>query len=111
MGVVIKIFRWIFEKTATAGLILGLALAAGGLWFFLKDNVDFDEWRHDVLRTLTGERARVQSALDDVQHRLNQANAGIAADLSAHTVKFSNMHKAVRKNTVRNDTDSGRDCH
>ena len=80
MGVVIKLIRWLFEKTATAGLILGLALAAGGLWFFLKDNVDFDEWRHDVLRTLTGERARVRTALDDVQHRLDLANAGIAAE-------------------------------
>ena len=51
MGALIKIVRWFLEKTATAGLILGLSLAAGGLWLYLRDNVDFDEWRHDVIRT------------------------------------------------------------
>jgi hypothetical protein len=80
MGVLLKFFRWFFEKTATAGLILGLTLAAGGLWLFLKDNVDFDEWRHDVMRTLTGERAKVQSALEDVRLRLDRTTAAIAAE-------------------------------
>ncbi len=80
MGALIKIVRWFLEKTATAGLILGLSLAAGGLWLYLRDNVDFDEWRHDVIRTLTGERAKVQSALDDVRLRLNHTTADIAAE-------------------------------
>ena len=80
MGGVLKIFRWLLEKTATAGLILGLALAACGLWLYLQDNVDFDEWRHDVLRTLTGERAKVQSALADVRQRLDRTAAGVAAE-------------------------------
>ncbi|MDB6169231.1 MAG: hypothetical protein JWM88_2095 [Verrucomicrobia bacterium] len=80
MGVMIKIIRWLAEKAAAAGLILGLGLAASGVWLFLRDNVDFDEWRHDVMRTLTGERAKVQSALADVQRRLGQTSAGIAAE-------------------------------
>ncbi|MBS0664011.1 MAG: hypothetical protein JSR48_12165, partial [Verrucomicrobia bacterium] len=80
MGALLKIGRWFLEKTATAGLILGLALAASGLWLYLQDNVDFDEWRHDVIRTLTGERAKVQSALDDVRQRLHRTNDAIAAE-------------------------------
>jgi len=80
MGALLKITRWFFEKTAVAGLILGLGLAACGLWMFLKDNVDFDEWRHDVLRTLTGERSNYQAALNDVHHRLDRMTADIAAE-------------------------------
>ena len=80
MGALLKLVRWVLEKTATAGLILGLALAAAGLWLYLRDNVDFDEWRHDVMRTLTGERAKVQSALDDVRLRQNTTSAAIAAE-------------------------------
>ena len=80
MGVLLKFLRWLLTKTATAGLILALGLAACGLWLFLRDNVDFDEWRHDVLRTLTGERAKTQAALDDVRLRLNRTTADIAAE-------------------------------
>jgi hypothetical protein len=77
MGVLLKLTRWLFQKTATAGLIVGLGVAACGLWLFLRDNVDFDEWRHDVLRTLTGERAKIQSALTDVHLRLSRISADI----------------------------------
>ena len=80
MGVLIKLTRWLFQKAATAGLILVLGLAASGLWLFLRDNVDFDEWRHDVIRTLTGERTKIQSALGDVHQRLDRLTAGIATE-------------------------------
>lgn len=80
MGALLNLTRWLGQKAATAGLILGLALAACGLWLFLRDNVDFDEWRHDVLRTLTGERAKVQAALADVHARLGRTTADIAAE-------------------------------
>ena len=80
MAAVLKIVRWLLGKTATAGLILGLGVAASGLWLYLRDNVDFDEWRHDVIRTLTGERAKYQAALSDVQHRLDKTTADIAAE-------------------------------
>lgn len=80
MGVLIKLTRWLFQKVTTAGLILVLGLAACGLWLFLRDNVDFDEWRHDVIRALTGERTKVQSALGDVHQRLERLTAGIATE-------------------------------
>jgi hypothetical protein len=80
MAVLLKIVRWFASKAATAGLILGLALAACGTWLFLKDNVDFDEWRQDVMRTLTGERAKVVSALADVRHRMEKTSAEIASE-------------------------------
>src|ERR1035437_3018949 len=80
MGVLLKLFRWLFQKAATAGLILGLGLAACGLWLFLRDNVDFDEWRHDLLRSINGERAKVQSALGDVHQRMDRLTAEVATE-------------------------------
>ena len=43
---VLKFLRWLFQKVAAALLMVVLALAAYGLWIFLRDNVDFDLHRH-----------------------------------------------------------------
>jgi hypothetical protein len=80
MGYLIKLLRWIFEKFAAAALIVTLALAAGGLWLFLKDNIGFDQWRQDFVRALTGQRAEIRSALDDVVLRIDRLGGQIAAE-------------------------------
>lgn len=93
MGTLLNFARWLTGKTAAAVLIVGLGLAAGGLWFFLKDNVDFDEWRSDVLRTLNGERAHFRSALDDVQKRLDQ----ISGETAAEQLKAKQAEKVIKQ--------------
>jgi hypothetical protein len=75
-----RFIRWVFEKFAAAALIVGLGLVACGLWLFLKDNVDFDQWRHDLLRTVNGERAKVQAAMADVHQRMDRIAAEISAE-------------------------------
>lgn len=80
MGYLIKLVRWIFEKFAAATLIVVLALAAGGLWLFLKDNIGFDQWRQDVVRTLSGKRGEIRAALDDVVLRMDRLGGQIAAE-------------------------------
>jgi hypothetical protein len=75
-----RFLRWIFEKFAAATLIVVLALAAGGLWLFLRDNVDFDLWRQDVLRAINGQRAETRSALADVHLRMDRIAAEITAE-------------------------------
>ena len=80
MGILLNFVRWLLGKTAAAGLILALGLGAGGLWLFLKDNVGFEDWRRDVIRTITGERAHIQSALGDVEQRLARMKTEIAAE-------------------------------
>ena len=81
MGIIIKFFRWIFEKFAGATLIVVLGLAAGGLWLFLRDNVDFDldQLRQDAKRTINGERTNTRVALADVQQRMDRQAAEIRA--------------------------------
>lgn len=75
----VRFLRWVFEKFAAAALIVALALAACGLWLFLKDNVDFDQWRQELVRSLTGERTKTQAALADVHQRLDRFSAEITA--------------------------------
>ncbi len=75
-----RFFRWVLAKFTTAVLIVGLGVAACAVWVYLKDNVDFDEWRQDTLRAINGERAREQAALADVRTRLDAISAQIAQE-------------------------------
>lgn len=76
----IKFVRWIFEKFAAAVLIIALGLGACGLWLFLKDNVSFDQWRRDLLREISGDRAKVIAAMSDVRHRMARFELDIATE-------------------------------
>ena len=80
MGVIITFVRWVFQKFAAAVLIVALALAACGLWLFLKDNVEFDQWRQDLVRSINGERSKTQAALDDVHRRMDRISAEMRAE-------------------------------
>lgn len=75
-----KLLRWIVEKFATAALIVGLGLLAAGLWIFLKDKIDFDQWRQETARVISGERQQTQAALDDVLRRMDRISAEIRAE-------------------------------
>lgn len=77
---VLKFLRWLFQKVAAALLMVVLALAAYGLWIFLRDNVDFDLQRNEIVRALNGERTHVREALVDVDHRLEKQLQSIAAE-------------------------------
>ena len=66
----LKFLRWLFQKVSAVVLIGVLALASYGVWMFLKDNVDFDLQRNEIVRALNGERERIHAAVDDVDERL-----------------------------------------
>ena len=80
MATLLKIVRWLLAKAAMAAGIVVLGLTAYGLWLFLRDNVDFDLRRNELVRAMTGERAHVQAALQDVQQRLDATAAAMAAE-------------------------------
>ena len=80
LDVIVKFIRWGFGKFAAAALIVALALAACALWLFLRDNVDFDDWRRDVVRSINGERAKVKEAMADVHKRMDRIAAEITAE-------------------------------
>lgn len=80
MGIIVKFVRWLLEKFAAAALILGLGLIACGVWIFLRDSVDIDQWRGDMLRAINGERAHAQAALEDVRQRMDRISAEIKTE-------------------------------
>lgn len=80
LTVIFQFIRWVFEKFAVGVLIVGLGFASCGLWLFLKDNVDFEQWRQDAVRAITGERSKVKSALDDVHKRMDRISVEITAE-------------------------------
>ena len=79
MRTFIAIIRWTLQKFAGGVLIVGLALAAGGVWLYLKDNVDIAVWQEDLVRTISGEQAKIRAAMADVNQRLGRLAAEIAA--------------------------------
>jgi hypothetical protein len=79
MAVLLKFARWLLAKSAMAVVIVAGGLAVYGLWQFLRDNVDLDLRHNELVRVITGERAQVKAALGDVETRLAQNRADIAA--------------------------------
>jgi hypothetical protein len=80
MGMLLNFFRVVMRKFAGAALIVVLGLTAAGLYLYLKDNVDFETWRQDVVRAVTGERAKVHAALADVNQRMTRISAEMVAE-------------------------------
>lgn len=80
MTSVLKFLRWLFQKCAAALLMVVLALCAYGLWLFLRDTVDFDQHRTDLMITLSGERRQIREAMADVEERLDEFTVMMEAE-------------------------------
>lgn len=91
LTVLFQFIRWVFEKFAVGVLIVALGFAAFGLWLFLKDNVDFDQWRQEVVRSINGERTKVKAALEDVHKRMDR----ISVEITAEHEKGKQMDKII----------------
>ncbi len=79
MGALARFLSWILKK-ATFALVLAVAGVAGlGLWVFVRDRVDFDVRRLELVRALTGETKKLQAALSDVEARMAQIRVDISA--------------------------------
>jgi len=66
-----KGLTWLVTRLSVALLAAGLVLGIGGLWYFFGDEVDFQEWREELIGTLSGDKAQTVAALSDVRERLN----------------------------------------
>ena len=80
LSVIFQFIRWVFEKFAAGVLIVSLSVATFGLWLFLKDNVDLNQWRQEIIGSVNGERTKVKAALDDVLKRMDRIAAEITAE-------------------------------
>lgn len=60
-GFLYKLGAWLLQKLAVAALIVIAGLAGYGLWIFLRENVEFDRERIDLVRQLNEEIALIQA--------------------------------------------------
>lgn len=70
MGALANILSWLLKKLSLGMLLAVLGVATLGLCVFLRDRVDFDLRRLEVVRALTGETAKVRVALAEVEARM-----------------------------------------
>ncbi|MBI2515341.1 MAG: hypothetical protein HYV95_00340 [Opitutae bacterium] len=74
-----RFLSWLLQKLTFAVLLAGLGLTAFGLWVFLRDNLDFDLRRSELVRALTGESRRIDAAMADVEARMTAMRTEYAA--------------------------------
>lgn len=79
MGTFGRIISWLSHKLIFAAALAVLGLAGFGFWAYLRDQVDFDLRRLEIVRALTGETAKLQAALSDVEGRMTAMRTEIAA--------------------------------
>lgn len=78
MGALAKFVSWCLQKLTFGLLLLALGLAGFGMWLYVRDHVDFDLRRQELVRALTGETGKVREALKDVQVRMDGMTADVA---------------------------------
>lgn len=79
MGAIDRVFFWLLRKLAWALLLGALGVIGVGLGLFLADQGDFDLRRLEAVRTLTGETARLKTALVGVAARMAGTRVEVAA--------------------------------
>jgi hypothetical protein len=77
MGALARFVSWLLQKLTFGLLLLVLGVAGFGLWLYLRDNVDFDLRRQDLIRALTGESGKLREAAKDVQVRIDGMKADV----------------------------------
>ena len=108
MGAIGRFFSWLAQKLTFALLLAVLGVAGLGLWIFLRDQVDFDVRRLEIVRALTGETTRLQGALSDVEARMTATRVEIAAqqDRAAQAAKVAKDIDSLNSGLSRLTADS-----
>jgi hypothetical protein len=81
-------------RQLTFALVLGaLGLGAFGCWVYVRDEVDFDVRRLEIVRALTGETAKLRAALADVEARM----ANLRTEITAQQDRAAQAGKVVQE--------------
>src|SRR5580658_7320703 len=86
-----RLAKWLAQKLAVSLLIVVLVLAAGGLWVFWRDRVNFSAAQPQFLAGLKSDRQRTAVALEDVNKRM----AEIQAELAQQQAREQMEEKAI----------------
>jgi hypothetical protein len=78
MGVVARFISWGLRQLTFGFVLVVAGLGGFGLWLYVRENVDFEQLRQETVRHLTGQTARIRTALQDVEVRLDGMRADVA---------------------------------
>lgn len=73
----LKFGAWLLQKLLVGALIVGLGLAAYGLWMFVREQGDFNVNRDAMIRELTVKRDQLQMARAEVEKRVTELQSEI----------------------------------
>src|SRR5882757_1409721 len=93
MGALGRFFSWLVQKLTFALVLAGLGVAGLGLWIFLRDQVDFDVRRLEIVRALTGETTKLKAALSDVEARM----AAMRTEIGTQQERAAQADKVARE--------------
>jgi hypothetical protein len=93
MGTLARFFSWLSRKLILAAVLAVVGLAGFGFWVYFRDQVDFDLRRLEIVRALTGETAKLQAALSDVEARM----AGMRAEITAQKDRAAQAARVARE--------------
>src|SRR4051812_30809090 len=93
MGTFGRFISWLSHRVVFGVLLAGLALAGLGFWVYLRDQVDFDLRRLEIVRALTGETAKLRAALSDVEQRM----AGMRVEITTQQERAAQAAKVARE--------------
>jgi hypothetical protein len=79
MGFLGRMLSWLSRKLVVGVVLIVAGLAGLGFWVYLRDQVDFDLRRSELIRALSGETAKLRAALSDVEARMAATRVEIAA--------------------------------
>lgn len=117
MQALARLFTWLLKKLTFGVLLLVAGVTGFALWIFLRDNVDLDLRRSELVRAVTGETRKIDAAIADVEARMAQTRTEILAletraveaarvvrELETFNSGFARIttpSEQVRENTVR----------
>jgi hypothetical protein len=93
MGTFGRFISWLSHRLIFGVLLAGLALAGLGCWVYLRDQVDFDLRRLEIVRALTGESEKLRAALSDVEQRM----AGMRLEITTQQDRAAQAAKVAKE--------------
>lgn len=108
MGALTRFFSWSLQRITLGVLLAVLGVAGLGLWVYVRDEVDFDLRRLEIVRALTGETGRLKEALADVEARMaaTRAEIVIEQDRALQAAKVARNLEELNSGLSRLTTDA-----
>lgn len=77
MGALARFVSWLLQKLTLSVALLIVGVAGFALWIFLREHVDLDLRRQELVRVLNGQNRQIRSALDGVELRIAEMQASL----------------------------------